>query len=219
VTSYSEPTWTSEPPFLPEGVTPLVFRCLDPDAEDQFSITPVSEIVEEPVMEVLSPPRQPETLEIANTEMLEAAFELKLHEERAVLSRTLEQFTEERRRYFEGVEGEVVRLSLAIAERVLHREVEMDPLLLAGAAKVALENVADRSGVVLRVSSSEVDAWTERMGQTSHPPELVGDHNLSRGDCVVETRMGTIDLGIRAQLKEIERGFFDLMRRRPVFGV
>ncbi|WP_041586013.1 FliH/SctL family protein [Terriglobus saanensis] len=170
-------------------------------------------------MEVLSPPRQPEAIEIASTEMLEAAFELKLNEERASLSRTLENFTEERRKYFEGVEGEVVRLSLAIAERVLHREVEMDPLLLAGAARVALDNVADRSGVILRVSSSEVDAWTQRMGQSPDPPELVGDHSLTKGECVLETRMGTIDLGIRAQLKEIERGFFDLMLRRPAFGV
>jgi flagellar biosynthesis/type III secretory pathway protein FliH len=29
------------------------------------------------------------------------------------------------------------------------------------------------------------------------------------GDCVIETRMGSVDLGIRAQLGEIERGFFD----------
>ena len=218
MTSFFEETSSNEAPFLPEGVSPLVFRCLDPDSEDRYSITPSPEPVEDAVVEVLSPPRQ-EAIEIASTEMLEAAFELKLHEERAVLARTLEDFTEERRKYFEGVEGEVVRLSLAIAERVLHREVEMDPLLLAGAARVALENVADRSGVILRVSSSEVDAWTERMGQSQDPPELVADHNLTKGECVLETRMGTIDLGIRAQLKEIERGFFDLMRRRPAFGV
>ena len=219
MTSFFEETSSSETPFLPEGVSPLVFRCLDPEAEDRYSIAPSPEPVEDAVVEVLSPPRQQEAIEIASTEMLEAAFEIKLNEERAVLARTLEDFSEERRKYFEGVEGEVVRLSLAIAERVLHREVEMDPLLLAGAAKVALENVADRSGVILRVSSSEVDAWTERMGQTSDPPELVADHNLTKGECVLETRIGTIDLGIRAQLKEIERGFFDLMRRRPAFGV
>lgn len=218
MTSFFEETSSSEVPFLPEGVSPLVFRCLDPE-EERYSIAPSPEPVEDAVMEVLSPPRQQEAIEIASTEMLEAAFELKLNEERAVLARTLEGFTEERRKYFEGVEGEVVRLSLAIAERVLHREVEMDPLLLAGAARVALETVADRSGVILRVSSSEVDAWTERMGQSPDPPELVADHNLTKGECVLETRMGTIDLGIRAQLKEIERGFFDLMRRRPAFGV
>ena len=29
------------------------------------------------------------------------------------------------------------------------------------------------------------------------------------GDCVVETELGSVDLGIRSQLGEIERGFFD----------
>ena len=29
------------------------------------------------------------------------------------------------------------------------------------------------------------------------------------GDCMIESKVGTVDLGIRAQLGEIERGFFD----------
>jgi hypothetical protein len=29
------------------------------------------------------------------------------------------------------------------------------------------------------------------------------------GDCVIETELGSVDLGIRSQLGEIERGFFD----------
>jgi flagellar assembly protein FliH len=29
------------------------------------------------------------------------------------------------------------------------------------------------------------------------------------GDCVIETDLGSVDLGIRSQLGEIERGFFD----------
>jgi hypothetical protein len=29
------------------------------------------------------------------------------------------------------------------------------------------------------------------------------------GDCVIETELGSVDIGIRAQLGEIERGFFD----------
>jgi flagellum-specific ATP synthase len=40
------------------------------------------------------------------------------------------------------------------------------------------------------------------------------------GDCVIETELGSVDLGIRAQLGEIERGFFDRaggsQRARPL---
>ena len=46
-------------------------------------------------------------------------------------------------------------------------------------------------------------------------PEIAGDPALGIGDCVLEARVGTVDLGIRAQLVEIEGGFFDLIDRRP----
>jgi flagellar assembly protein FliH len=38
---------------------------------------------------------------------------------------------------------------------------------------------------------------------------------MARGECVLETSVGTVELGIEAQLGEIERGFFDLMQKRP----
>ena len=46
-------------------------------------------------------------------------------------------------------------------------------------------------------------------------PEIAGDPALGLGDCVLEAQVGTVDLGVRAQLAEIERGFFDLIDRRP----
>jgi flagellar assembly protein FliH len=34
------------------------------------------------------------------------------------------------------------------------------------------------------------------------------------GECALETQLGSVDLGIRAQLGEIERGFFDRARAK-----
>ena len=51
-------------------------------------------------------------------------------EERSVVLKACEEFRRERARYFAGVEAEVVKLALAIAARVLHREAKLDPLLL-----------------------------------------------------------------------------------------
>jgi hypothetical protein len=39
------------------------------------------------------------------------------------------------------------------------------------------------------------------------------------GDCVIETELGSVDLGIRAQLGEIERGFFDRAGGRSPAGL
>jgi flagellar assembly protein FliH len=45
---------------------------------------------------------------------------------------------------------------------------------------------------------------------------VVADAKLGRGECVLETKMGTVELGVRVQLEEIEKGFFDLLNHRPV---
>ncbi len=132
---------------------------------------------------------------------------------------SLEQFRLERQSYFHNVEGEVVRLALAIAARVLHREAHLDPLLLAGAVRVALEKLGDSSRVVMRVPPREVETWKEffRTGSNLRiQPGVLEDPSLSPGECLLATELGTIELGVRAQLEEIEKGFFDLLDRRPV---
>jgi flagellar assembly protein FliH len=45
--------------------------------------------------------------------------------------------------------------------------------------------------------------------------QVVGDERLSAGECVLDTNVGRVELGVSAQLEEIERGFFDLMEQRP----
>lgn len=136
----------------------------------------------------------------------------------AQLLDTLEDFRLERQNYFHHVEGEVVRLALAIAARVLHREAHLDPLLLAGAVRVALDKLADSSTVIMRVPPPEVSQWKEFLRGAANmrlQPGILEDPSLSPGECVLVTELGTIELGVRAQLQEIEKGFFDLLDRRP----
>jgi flagellar assembly protein FliH len=141
----------------------------------------------------------------------------KIAAEREGVVRACEQFSRERARYFGDVEAEVVRLALAIAARVLHREAKLDPLLLSAAVRVALEKVAEDSATVLRVPAAEVELWRgvflEQASGSS--VQVVGDERLGAGECVLDTNVGKVELGVSAQLSEIERGFFDLLQKRP----
>lgn len=140
-------------------------------------------------------------------------LEERVAEERARIARVCEEFARERRQYFSDVEAEVVRLALAIAARVLHREAELDPLLLTGVVRVALEKVAEDSATVLRVPAAEVEIWREVTSSDS--TNVVGDERMKAGECVLETSVGKVELGVSAQLEEIEKGFFDLLQQRP----
>jgi flagellar assembly protein FliH len=146
----------------------------------------------------------------------EQELEERIVEERRVVLKACEEFVRERARYFAGVEAEVVKLALAIAARVLHRESTLDPLLLTGVVRVALEKVAEDSAMVLRVPVSTVEMWREVFVSSPESSlQVVGDERLSAGECVLDTNVGRVELGVSAQLEEIERGFFDLMQQRP----
>jgi flagellar assembly protein FliH len=124
----------------------------------------------------------------------------------------VEKFTTERDRYLHLVEQEVVQLSLAVAARILRREAQMDPLLLSGAVRVALGQLAGSTKVRLRVPPGDLDLWTQAIALLPNlavKPEVVSGEEMRLGDCLVETDLGSVDLGIRSQLGEIERGFFD----------
>src|ERR1035441_8324740 len=70
-----------------------------------------------------------------------AEFEKKLAGEKQSLVVTVREFARERVTYFQRVEGEEVALAVAIARKILHREAQVDPLLLAGVVRVGLDNV------------------------------------------------------------------------------
>ncbi len=128
------------------------------------------------------------------------------------LAALVARFSGESERYLQAVEQEVVKLALAIAARILRREAQMDPLLLTGAVRVALGQLAASSEARLRVPRAEVDLWTETIASVPNlalKPVVVAGEAMRVGDCVIESKAGSVDLGARAQLAEIERGFFD----------
>ena len=145
-------------------------------------------------------------------------FDEQVARERAAIAGALAQFTRDRGAYYAKLETEVVQLALAIARKILHREAQVDPLLLAGIVRVALEKIEGATGVVLRVNSNVAADWQRYLASHMEPgdlPEIVGDSAIAAGQCVLETSMGSAQLGVEVQLKEIEQGFLDLLAARP----
>ncbi len=122
------------------------------------------------------------------------------------------QFAQERDRFLEAVEQDVVRLALAIAERVLRREAQMDPLFLIGAVRVALGQLAENMHVRVRIPAPEAELWTETLAHLPGlrvRPEIVPEPGMQLGDCVIESEMGSVDLGLGAQIHAIQHALFD----------
>jgi flagellar assembly protein FliH len=145
-------------------------------------------------------------------------FEEKLAQQRASLADALAQFTRDRAAYFAKIEGEVVQLALSVARKILHREAQVDPLLLAGIVRVALEKIDGATGVKLRVHPQNAADWRRYLTTHLDPanlPEIVEDPSQPPDRCTLETSMGTAVVGLEVQLKEIEQGLMDLLAARP----
>ena len=145
----------------------------------------------------------------------QAAAAQKIEQERAAVLSTLQDFESRRDDYFRRVESEVVRLALAIARKVLHREAQMDPLLLAGVVRVALDQMQAGSRAVLRTSPDTVELWRnfcEQRYPGKQTVEVVADSALEAHRCVLQAEVGSSEISLDSQLQEIESGFFDLLR-------
>ncbi len=129
----------------------------------------------------------------------------------------LRRFADERSAYFTQVEHELVHLALAIARKILSREAQLDPMLLAGLVRIALDGMQSGPAARLRVAPDRVSTWQARGESLSarHRAEIIPDPSLTAEECVVETDVGSAHLSFERQLKEVEQGFLDLLGRRP----
>jgi flagellar assembly protein FliH len=138
-----------------------------------------------------------------------AATEMKAVDDR--LARTLRDLVVLKRRMRSEAESDVVQLSLAIAKRILHRELTVDPESIQGVVHAALRKLQNREIASVRVCPSAVEtvrSVMERAGVTTGI-SVIPDPKMQNGDLVFETTLGELDASIETQLKEIRRGFSD----------
>jgi flagellar assembly protein FliH len=151
-------------------------------------------------------------------QQLRGSVETAVAESRERVRRALEDFAHERTKYYRRVEIEVVQLALAIARKILHREAQIDPNLLAGIVRVTLEKLDGATTVNLYVNPREGTDWRHyfaRQMEGAPAPEIHEDGTLAPGECRLETSLGTAEIGLELQLKEIETGLLDLLAERP----
>ena len=156
---------------------------------------------------------------VAETEgRLKMEYEARSAEEASKIRQALALFQVERKEYFSRVESDVVQLALAISTKILHREAQVDPMLVAALVRVAIDKLHDGSSVSVRVSPAEAGKWRAFLASPLNGStiEIVEDAHLGAADCILETELGSANFSIEAQLKEVEQGFFDLLAQRPV---
>jgi flagellar assembly protein FliH len=127
------------------------------------------------------------------------------------LTQTLQEVTELRTEMIRQTEQQLVRLSLAIARRLVHREIALDPDLLIAIARVAMDRLGDMASVTVRLHPEDyaATAATREREWAGSQVSVVADARISRGGCRIESDFGAVDAGVEAQLHELAQALLN----------
>ncbi len=138
------------------------------------------------------------------------------------LAHTLDELQALRTDLIRRTEREVVELSLAIARRILQREVSLDHELLLAMARVALDRLADVATASIRLHPDDYAAALGARGSAavpSHGVQIVADPGVRRGGCVVQSEFGSVDVGIATQIDELTHALLGADTPAPLHAI
>jgi flagellar assembly protein FliH len=130
------------------------------------------------------------------------------------LSKSLQSLSAVRGQLRKQAEEDLVKLTIAIARRVLRRELTVDADALQGIVTAALDRLQTRDISRVRLHPSQ-EATVRRYLESAGVPgiEILADSSLNAGDLIFDTTRGVFEASIESQLREIERGFADALPR------
>jgi len=128
---------------------------------------------------------------------------------------SVRQILESRNQMRRQMEEDLVHLAVAVARRILHREISADPEALTGIVKAVVAKIETRELHRILVAPYDATFVRKHFDTLGLPArvEIAADGSLVRGSVVLETARGQIDASVETQLQEIDRGFADLVRR------
>lgn len=124
------------------------------------------------------------------------------------LEKTLRELDSLKRDLYIQTEQDIVRLVLAVAAKIVRREIRLDKDIVETLIRLSLEKASQASSFRVRLNpddyrrlmSPDAEGQGSRFGSGV---VLVEDVGIEMGGCVVETDVGTVDARIGSQLENI----------------
>ncbi|MEQ1871397.1 MAG: FliH/SctL family protein [Vicinamibacterales bacterium] len=124
------------------------------------------------------------------------------------LGQTMEELAALRGEIIHRTERQMVQLVLAIAERLVHRELTVDRGLLVGMARAALDRLGEHGSATIRLHPDDFAAIGAAALAQDGPVCVVSDSVVTRGGCLVQSDFGFMDVSPESQFRELARTLF-----------
>jgi flagellar biosynthesis/type III secretory pathway protein FliH len=153
-----------------------------------------------------------------------AAGQAHADEETSSLIATCEQIgvqvMQERERVLAEREGELVELSIAIAERIVAASLDVDPALVVDACQGAMRKAFQRESMQILAHPEDLDRLRDagpqlarELGGVEHL-DFIAERRLDRGSVIVRTPAGEIDGTIAGKATKIEQALREGIEQR-----
>ena len=110
----------------------------------------------------------------------------------------------------ENMEGEIVQLSLAVAEKVIHLEAKTNREVIRSVLKEAIKNIGDRENMKIRVHPQDFHFMIEIKNDFLQSFDgirnmtFAEDESIQRGGAIIETVCGEVDARLDQQYNEVK---------------
>jgi flagellar assembly protein FliH len=147
--------------------------------------------------------RDAETRAEARIVEVRSAAEQRLGRATHALEQALDNLATLEHQVVAAAEGETVRLALAVAQRVLAREIQADPAWMRDVLAAALADVPDRRRVTVHCAPGDAAAIRERLAAAAAAVpgtdrlELAEDANLQPGSLVLSAGGTRLDASVQ----------------------
>ncbi len=110
-----------------------------------------------------------------------------------------------RREALETSEREIVKLALAVAERVIGRELQANAEVVTRWVREGIDalGATDQTTCVVSPKVAEILMNAERFRMESNPPEVIVDATLDGYACEVRGKYGRVDMGLESRLDAV----------------
>lgn len=108
-------------------------------------------------------------------------------------------------------ERQIIEIALAVASKVLAREIEENPITILPIVKEALGKVKDQDHIVIRVNPEDYEMVLmakrdlQLMVGREHAVSVAADHIVPIGGCIIDTALGTVDAKLDTKLEMVHK--------------
>lgn len=108
------------------------------------------------------------------------------------------------------MEPEIIKLVLAIAEKVIHTTIASDSEVVQRVINAAMKEMEDRWEVTVRVNQGELEFLQQHQEQwlkveQAEKVNLVADPSVEPGGCIVQAPRGFVDATLKTALERVAK--------------